>query len=91
MSEILKQQIADARALIEKQDGLCFTVSEYGRILTQLEIACEALEFYADPLAQKAIVSRVSLPTGQIHNVTTEYEKDAGSKAKHALEEMEKA
>lgn len=48
-----------------------------------------ALKFYADEENRKAIVERLSLPTGQIHHITTKYEQDAGALARLAIERYE--
>jgi hypothetical protein len=51
----------------------------------QMKELVDALEFYADIKNQKAKVSYISLPTGQIHHVTSNYEEDAGERARQAL------
>ncbi len=62
---------------------------ERDKLAEQVKLLKEALEFYADHENQRAKVGYVSLPTGQVHHVTSNYEEDAGDKAREALKNVE--
>ncbi len=61
---------------------------EVKELQARLDEAVKLLEWYADYKRHEAIMKWITLPIGQIKNITSEYEEDAGKRARQFLKEL---